>query len=87
MPYKELFINFINIFANIYFVLIFVRIILGFIPVGLPRLRLFVYDATEPFLAPIRRLVPPLGGLLDLSPIILYLVLELLIQIVTRLLG
>lgn len=87
MPYKELFINFINIFANIYFVLIFVRIILGFIPVGFPRLRLFVYDATEPFLAPIRRLVPPLGGLLDLSPIILYLVLELLIQIVTRLLG
>ena len=87
MLYKELIINFINIFANIYFVLIFVRIILSFIPVGLPRLRLFIFDVTEPLLAPIRKIVPPMGGMFDLSPIILYLILELLVEVVTRLLG
>lgn len=36
----------------------------------------FVYRATEPLLAPIRRFMPDLGGL-DISPIVLLLGLEL----------
>jgi len=87
MLYRELILNFINIFANIYFVLIFIRIILSFFPTGLPRTRLFIFDVTEPLLAPIRKIVPPLGGVLDLSPILLYLILELLVEIITRLIG
>lgn len=31
----------------------------------------------EPVLEPIRNLIPPLGGMLDLSPIILFIVLRL----------
>ena len=80
---KELLVNFLYIFSNVYFVLIFARIILGFVP-GLPRLRLFVFNVTEPVLAPIRKVIPPLGGVMDLSPIIFYLALELLLEVVTR---
>lgn len=81
---KELFINFLYIFSNVYFVLIFARIILSFIPVGMPRTRLFVFNVTEPVLGPIRKAIPPLGGVLDLSPIIFYLLLELVITIVSH---
>ncbi|NLK08286.1 MAG: YggT family protein [Firmicutes bacterium] len=35
----------------------------------------FIYDWTEPVLAPLRRLIPPLGGF-DLSPIFVFLGLE-----------
>lgn len=81
---KELIINFLYILSNVYFVLIFVRILLSFVPIPLARLRLFVLNTTEPVLAPIRKVVPPLGGVLDLSPIIFYLALELLIGLLTR---
>ena len=36
-----------------------------------------VYNLTEPAIAPIRRMVPPMGGL-DFSPMILLLALRLL---------
>jgi YggT family protein len=41
----------------------------------------FVYDLTEPVLAPIRRLLPRTGSL-DLSPLILLLGLALLMRVV-----
>jgi len=77
---KELIINYLYIFSNVYFVLIFARIFLSFVP-GLPKIRLFVFNVTEPVLAPIRKVVPPLGGVMDLSPIIFYLALELIITL------
>ena len=60
--------------------LIIARIILSFIPMFTridpyhPLIR-FVMEITEPLMAPFRRLIPPVGGL-DLSPIVLFLVLE-----------
>lgn len=35
-------------------------------------------DLTEPIIAPIRRVVPPLGGMIDLSPIIALVLLQIL---------
>lgn len=83
---KELIINFLYIFSNVYFVLIFARILLSFVPTGLMRLRLFVFNVTEPVLAPIRKVVPPLGGVMDLSPIIFYVLLELAVTLINYLL-
>ena len=40
----------------------------------------FVFNATEPALAPIRRVLPPAGGI-DFSPMILLILLRLLRQI------
>jgi len=36
------------------------------------------YALTEPYLRPLRRLIPPLGGTLDITPIIAYFALPLL---------
>ncbi len=36
------------------------------------------YALTEPFLRPLRQLIPPVGGMLDLTPLVAYFVLSLL---------
>jgi YggT family protein len=65
----------INAIYYILVILIFARFVLSWIrpdpyhPTWGPILR-FVYQATEPLLAPIRRLLPATGGV-DFSPMIL----------------
>lgn len=41
---------------------------------GIPR---FLYDVTEPILAPVRRFLPAMGGF-DLSPMVVIIVLSLI---------
>jgi YggT family protein len=41
---------------------------------GIPR---FLWDVTEPILAPVRRLLPPFGDL-DFSPLIVIIVLQVI---------
>ena len=41
----------------------------------------FLYDVTEPVLEPIRKLVPPLGGMIDISMIIAFFALVVLEQL------
>ncbi|MCC6604573.1 MAG: YggT family protein [Anaerolineae bacterium] len=81
--------NAIHIIFRAFTYLVFARVILSWVrvdpyhPFWGPILR-FVYQATEPLLNPVRRLMPNMGGL-DLSPLIvlvgLDLVRMLLIQI------
>lgn len=68
-----------------YAAVLFVRILLEWIPVGdehpVGRLRHLLRVATDPVLAPLRALIPPLrvGAVaIDLSPLILILLLNLL---------
>ena len=71
--------------------LIFARIIISFLHVVVrldpynPVIR-FIYEITEPLMAPFRRLIPPIGGM-DFSPIVLFLVLQVVESIVYRLVG
>jgi len=75
-------LSIINLLFLIVYVLLWARIILSFVspdpyhPTWGPIVR-FVYDVTEPILAPIRRLLPAMGGL-DFSPLIVFLLLRLL---------
>ena len=41
----------------------------------------FLFQVTEPVLAPIRNALPPLGGI-DLSPLVVFLGISVLIQLV-----
>ena len=41
----------------------------------------FLYQVTEPVLAPIRNALPPLGGI-DLSPLVVFLAISVLMQLV-----
>ena len=65
---------------NLLFIIVIVRVIISWVnadPYN-PIVR-FVIAATEPFLRPIRKLVPPLGGSgIDLSPILLVLAIYFL---------
>ena len=64
-------------FFNIYFLLIFVRILFSWFPVTpgttLAQIYSVLFAVTEPVLGPLRRAIPPvrMGGMgLDLSPLI-----------------
>ena len=67
----------INIAYYALVILIFARIILSFINIGSYELRDMVFRLTEPLLAPIRNILPPMGGL-DFSPMILLIAVDLL---------
>jgi YggT family protein len=77
-------INFANLLINILLVLIFVRVILSWIPSGLGRFRVFIYEVTEPILYPLRKFIPPVGGMLDLSPIVAFLILTIIQSFINR---
>jgi len=67
--------------------LIVVRALLTWIPsvdYGHPLIRLII-RVTDPILEPVRRLLPPLGGF-DLSPIVAILLLQLVGELLVRLL-
>ncbi|HEX9811099.1 MAG TPA: YggT family protein [Burkholderiales bacterium] len=69
----------------VFIVAIFIRIILSWVnpygtrhPVGD-----LLHSLTEPLLAPARRLIPPIGGL-DLSPIAVFVLLQLTLILIVR---
>lgn len=80
-------ISLANLVFQVVNLLILIRIILTWVP-GIspshPAVRL-VHQLTSPILDPIRRLMPPLGGL-DLSPIVAILLLSLVRTLVMNLL-
>jgi YggT family protein len=45
----------------------------------------FLFDVTEPVLEPIRKLIPPLGGMIDISIIVAFFALILLEQLLRSL--
>jgi YggT family protein len=78
-------VNFIQLLISALMLLVIARVIVSWVaPTGGGGLVAFIYQATEPFLAPIRRMVPPSGGL-DWAPLIALLVLGLLLRVVVRL--
>jgi YggT family protein len=77
--------NFLQLLFGALLLLLFARVVVSWVaPMGGGSLIAFIYQATEPMLAPIRRILPPTGGL-DLSPMIAILLISLLMQVVARL--
>ena len=75
-------VTIISVIFNALYVLILARIIFSFIrvspyhPTWGPIMR-FVFETTEPLLAPVRNLLPPMGGL-DFSPMIVLILASFL---------
>jgi YggT family protein len=66
----------LRLVLSIYFFAIIIVIVLSFIAPGTYHpAAVLLHQVTEPVLAPARRLIPPLGGL-DLSPIVVFMVLN-----------
>lgn len=68
---------------HVYQLILLARVLMSWIPnldQNNPIAR-FLYQATEPVLAPIRSALPPLGGI-DLSPLVVFLGISVIIQLV-----
>ena len=64
---------------DLYEIVLIVRIILSWIPHDRRHSAVqFLYRITEPVLGPARRIIPPIGGTLDISPIVVFVLLEFL---------
>ena len=74
--------------AQLFIYALIARAILSFFPIshGSPvaAVASFLYRITEPVLAPVRRLLPPMGGL-DLSPLVVIIGIQIILQMLYRL--
>jgi len=78
-------VTFIQMLATVIWFLLIARVVLSFTnPMGGGGLIAFVYQVTEPILAPIRRLLPPTAGI-DWSPLIAMLILGVIVRVAVRL--
>ncbi|HHX42609.1 MAG TPA: YggT family protein [Chloroflexi bacterium] len=74
----RLLFTFVNILAQVLNLAILARVLLSWIPLDRDNAVVrIVYEVTEPILGPIRRVLPPLGGL-DLSPIVALVLIQVL---------
>jgi YggT family protein len=85
-----LFVVYLEAFINVLFlgltIVIFGRVILSWVPTRLPwGLSDFIFSVTEPILAPIRRALPMAAGM-DFSPLIALVLLQLVEQLLLRIL-
>ena len=73
--------NLVDQLLNLYIIAVFGRVILSWFPLSpggpMASVYSFLYTITEPVLGPIRRVLPPLGGI-DLSPIVLLFGVQIL---------
>ena len=77
----------IHLAFRAYTILLFVRVIGSWFPqFSRHKIMQFVGHYTDPYLNLFRRIIPPLGGVLDISPLLAFLALSLLEQLLLRLL-
>jgi YggT family protein len=66
---------------DVFLILVVARILLSYFPLspGSPMSGVysFVYTVTEPVMGPLRRVIPPIG-MLDISPIVIFIGVQLL---------
>ncbi|NLF80573.1 MAG: YggT family protein [Clostridia bacterium] len=78
-------ISLVRVVFGVYYFLLFARVIFSWIRVSDNVFTRFVYDVTEPVMSIFRRLFPPRPSFpLDLSPILAFIVLQLLETIIIR---
>jgi YggT family protein len=70
-------VGFINTLANLLVLLVIIEVAVSYFLSPYHPVRHTLERLVEPMLAPIRRVVPPLGGF-DLSPLILIILVEII---------
>ncbi|MBP1465531.1 YggT family protein [Candidatus Chloroploca sp. M-50] len=78
------FVTFINLLFQVLLFAILGRVIISWIdPMGNMRVTQILRELTEPILAPIRSVLPTMG-MIDLSPLVALLLLQLLQSLILR---
>ncbi len=76
-------IDLVRMATYLIFGVVLVSVVLSWVGARTPAA--YVFDElARPFLAPFRRLIPPLGGI-DLSPLVLLLILQIVLLVIARL--
>ncbi len=82
----------ISVLFQVYEFLLFIRVLLSWVNIDprRPAIDHPVVDAlrriTDPVLVPLRRLIPPIGGTVDISPVIALIILEVVRRLLTSIL-
>ena len=80
-------VHIISTLFYVYMLLLLVRIISSWFPEMHDHpLLIFIGKYTDPYLNIFRRVIPPIGGVLDISPIVAFFALQLLESIVQAIL-
>ena len=75
----------INYLLLIYFYLIIGRALISWVnPDPYNPIVRFLYETTEPVMKHARRIIPPLGGTLDISPIVILVIIQLLRHVINQ---
>ena len=83
----DIIITFVNILSTVLVACIIIRALMSwFAPGGGNQLVRVLSDVTEPVLAPIRRALPPVGGI-DFSPLLALILIQVLDYMITRVLA
>lgn len=73
--------QYINILTEIYSYVIIAYILLSWLPNAREsKVGIWLGRLVEPYLSPFRKLIPPIGGMLDLSPILALFALRFLAE-------
>jgi YggT family protein len=82
--------TFVHVFITLYAIVLLAYLLMSWVRLPysptLDRIQRFLFDVSDPYLRPFRRLLP-MAGPLDLSPIIAFLALGIVDQVVTRILD
>ncbi len=76
----------INVISQLLFWLVIIGVILSYVMDPYHPLRRGIDRVVEPMLAPIRRILPPIGGL-DFSPLVLVVLIQVLANLLILLLS
>ncbi len=75
-------IRIISLVFQLYEFLILIRVLLSWVVtpyshfMGHPAIQLLI-RVTDPVLEPLRRIIPPIGGAIDISPVVALIILEI----------
>lgn len=76
--------DFVNLFFYLLSLAVLARVLLSWVRVSPYHPAVdFLYRITEPILAPLRRVIPPVG-MMDISPIIAMLLLQIIQQVLVE---
>ena len=77
------FVTFMDLLLTILGFAIIIRALLSWVSVDpYNPLVQILFQITEPILAPLRRIIPPIGGMMDISPIVALIILQVLQAII-----
>jgi YggT family protein len=75
----------LNLLFTVLTIAVIARALLSwFDPMMRHQVSRYLVDLTEPIIAPIRRVVPPVGGMIDLSPMVAVILLQVIQRVIVR---